>query len=1351
MKHDVEDIYRLTPVQQGMLFETLYARVTGAYFDQFVLRFEAGLDIGLLEQAWRRIAARHPVLRTAFFWEEVEEPVQLVRQQAELPFERLDWRDLDSAAREEKLRAFLGEDRARGFALDQAPLMRLAAIRWSGTGWRVVWSYHHLILDGWSAALVLREVAAAYEALARGAEPALETRRPFRDYVAWLRQQDLGAAEACWRQTLAGFVEPTTIGIDRSPGRTVAPGDHYAEAAAVLPEDLTASLQELARRQRLTLNTLVQGAFALTLARYSAERDVVFGNTTAGRPTTLPGAEGMIGCFINTLPARARIDPGQDLAGWLRDLQEAQLELRRFEHSPLSEIRRWSGLPGDRPLFSAILVFENYAADASAGKGSGWEAHQRTHFPLTLAAWPGPRLELRAGFYTDRFEAAAVVRLLRHLEGVLRTFSAATPGLTLGGLPALPESERHQLLAEWNDTRPEDAPVETVVELFQERARQSPEAVAVLQDGDETTYRELDLRAKRLARHLARLGVAPGALVGLCCERTPDLPAAILGIWKTGGAYLPLDPAYPDTRLALLLEDALGQAEAPVVLADEPLRERVAGLAPARARVLSMGEALGSGEEPAGWASRAEPGAPAYVIYTSGTTGLPKGVVVEHRSLASTLAAARRAFSFSAADRMPCLASFSFDIFLFELLSPLLAGGCTVLFGLRPTLDVGHLVGRLGEMTLLHAVPALMRQVVEAARESGPWPGLRMAFVGGDAVPPDLLADMEEVFPRARVQVLYGPTEATIICCRQEARAGWSGSPGATPLGRPLDSAAVLLLDRWGDPVPIGVPGEVCIAGAGVARGYLGRPELTAERFPEIGSRRVYRSGDLARQLPDGRLEFLGRTDHQVKVRGFRIELGEIEATLVALPGVREAVVVARSDGSDRSDRSVRSPGDRRLIAYVTGDATAEELRQALGERLPDYMVPAAFVMLAALPLTPNGKVDRKALPAPDLQSAETCLAPRTPVEEILAGIWAELLGLERVGSADHFFDLGGHSLLATQVTSRLRSVCKVEMPLRDLFEAPVLADFAARVEAARRAGAGPLAPPLVPMPRQGPVPLSFAQQRLWFIDQLEPGSPAYNVPLALGLRGLLSVPALAASLAEVARRHEVLRTTFLAAEGRPFQVISAAPRLELPLVDLAGLPQEVRQREVRSLLTAAAMRPFDLELGPLVRVTLLRLAAEEHAALLNLHHIVSDGWSVGVLVREVSALYPAFLRGEPSPLPALPVQYADYAIWQRGWLQGEALDAQLAWWRREARRGAGSPRAAHRPAAAPRPELPRRRRAHHLRSASRPGAGGSRTAGGRHAVHGPPRRFPGPAAPLQRRRGPPRRHAHRQPQPCRA
>ncbi|HBL30739.1 MAG TPA: non-ribosomal peptide synthetase, partial [Acidobacteria bacterium] len=815
-------------------------------------------------------------------------------------------------------------------------------------------------------------------------------------------------------------------------------------------------------------------------------------------------------------------------------------------------------------------------------------------------------------------------------------------------------------------------------ELFEAQARRSPDAVALIDGRQEIRYRELDQAAERLAARLRLHGAGPEVTVGVWMERSAGLVAALLAILKAGAAYLPLDPRHPRLRLSAMLESA----RAGLVLSAERL---VADLPWSGPTVLVDHDSADARAGRAG--RRAVPENLAYVLYTSGSTGTPKGVSVTHRSAVELVRWAGGVFHREELAGVLASTSLSFDLSVFELFVPLSRGGTVILA--QDILELPALPSR-GRVTLVNTVPSAAAELVRTGSLGA---GVRTVTLAGEPLPRSLAERLYATGTVERVWNLYGPSEDTTYSTASLVQAG-AREPD---IGRPIASTKACVLAAGGgrEPLPVGVAGELHLGGAGLARGYLHRPDLTAERFlpdpwpasPEEAGARLYRTGDLVRWRPDGALDFLGRLDHQVKVRGFRIEPGEIEAALSSLEGVREAAVLVQEDRS----------GGPALVAYVVGGvvgdvaADARSWRERLRERLPDFMVPAAFVALAALPRTPGGKVDRKALPTPDGRRVEESFrAPRTPVEEVLAGLWAEVLGVERIGVDDNFFALGGHSLLGTRLMSRLRAAFGFEMPLRALFEAPVLADFAAGVEAAlhpdRRAGAERLAPPLVPVPRQGPLPLSYAQQRLWLLDQLAPGSPLYNMPGALSADGPLDHAPLALRLGEIVRRHEALRTVFAARDGVPVQVIRPASPFLLPLIDLSGLPETVRREQTRVLLAQEAVRPFDLARDPLLRGGLLRLAGEEHVLALTMHHIASDGWSMGILIRELAAL--------PSPLPELPVQYADFAVWQRSWLQGEVLERELAFWRTQLE---GAPALLDLPADRPRPP------AQSLRGATRP------------------------------------------------
>src|SRR6185369_6836566 len=841
-----------------------------------------------------------------------------------------------------------------------------------------------------------------------------------------------------------------------------------------------------------------------------------------------------------------------------------------------------------------------------------------------------------------------------HLEALLAGI-AADPETPVAALPLLTGAEAHHLLAEQNGTR--DL---SITDRFAAVAAERGDAPAIEFADERLTYAELDRQATALAHRLRRHGVRPGDLVGVFLDRSAGLAVALLGALKAGGAYLPLDPSYPTERLAFMLRDAA----ATVVVTGGSLRDRL----PEGTAAVGL-EDLTDQSDRSDLSDENHPESLAYVIYTSGSTGTPKGVAVTHRAVLR-LVLDTDYITLGPSDRVAQASNASFDAATFEIWGALLNGGCLVGVTRAVMLEPRSFAAQLRDdgITTLFLTTALFNQL---AREApGAFAPLHSLLFGGELVDPAMVRRVLHDGPPRRLLHVYGPTEGTTFTSWHLVESVLDGAR-TVPIGRPLANTSIVLLDAALRPVPPGVVGELYVGGEGLACGYLGRPELTAERFipsppspvAEAGSR-LYRTGDLARMRDDHAVVFLGRGDQQVKIRGFRIEPGEVEAALAAVPGIAEAVVVVRKDG-----------GDRRLVAYLTGAAApaAAELRERLARRLPDHMVPAAFVHLAALPLTPNGKIDRAALPAPersDAAAARGGAAPRTPVEEILAAVWAELLGVDGVTVDDDFFALGGHSLLAVQLISRVRAVCGVELPLRALFEAPTVAGLAAEVESALRAGPdGTLVPipPMValqPAERESGVPLSWAQQRLWILDQLEMGSTAYNMPMAVRLSGDLDVRVLAASLGEIVRRHEALRTGFAWVDGDPAQVVKPFEGLTLPRVDLTALPASERRPEALRLAGAEAGLPFDLWWDPLLRLTLLTLDPAEHVLLVTMHHIISDGWSMGVVMREMSALYTAFRTGRPSPLPELPVQYADYSAWQRQWLQGDVLESQLAYWR---------------------------------------------------------------------------------------
>ncbi|HEV7667229.1 MAG TPA: amino acid adenylation domain-containing protein [Thermoanaerobaculia bacterium] len=1257
-----------------------------AYNVSTTFSFAGRLDVSALKLAVANVVGRHEILRTAFVTVDGQ-PFQAVSPEVRTEVPLLDLSALPPARRKTETAERLGARARQGFTLAAGRPLRLTLLR-SGAGRHVLlMTMHHIATDWWSFSIFHRELMTSYADLTAGRPDSLpELPVQFADFACWQRQWMQGEALAgqlsYWREQLAGA--PTVLGLAADRPRPAVSSFRGTRRPVRIPRELTDALRALVRHEDATVFTTLLAAFGALLARYCNQNDLLVGTPIADR--NRPETEPLIGYFLNTLALRVDLSGAptfRRLLARVRDMVQGAYAHQELPFGKLVDDLGAEQSLNRMPLFQTAFVYVKVPDPPAATEDGALSADVEfdldpgtSRVDLTLVfeeIVPESRSFLE--YSLDLFDPATLVRIARHMETILAR-AVADPDALVSDLPLLSDAERWALAAEWNDTG--IALDRSLPELFEQQVKATPDAVAAVFEQRQLTYAELNRRANRLAHHLRELGLGPERVVGLSIERSLDLLVGCLAVLKAGGAYLPLDPTFPRERLARMLEDA----DLHALLTRGPEAEMFAGLpaVPARQVRTQVDHEIIARRSSADLALYPLPGQLAYVLFTSGSTGRPKGVEISHAALANFLAAARSAPGLAASDRLLAITTLSFDISVLELYLPLLVGARVEILGADEAADGARLAVRLAESgaTALQATPAGWQLLIEAGWRGG---DVARAFCGGEAMSPALASALLE--RTGEVWNLYGPTETTVwsAACRLQP-----GGLGPVPLGRPLGNSQVHLLDRDLGLVPPGVPGEVWIGGLGVARGYRGRPELTAERFlpdpfAQLPGERLYRTGDLGRRRPDGTLDFLGRLDHQVKIRGFRIETGEVEAALVEHPKVREAVVMAREDRE----------GDRRLVGYLAVDPAApptpEELRRYLSAKLPSYMVPSALVILPELPRTPNGKLDRTRLPAPSAAepaagAGRTTAGPRTPVEEMLAGIWSALLGVQRVGVDDDFFALGGHSLLATRLVSRLRATFGVELPVSTLFQAPTLAGLAARIDQAR-AAEGAVILPIEPISRDGDLPLSFAQQRLWFVHQMNPQSSGYNMWNALKLTGRLEVGVLARSLSEVVRRHETLRTTFPARDGRPVQAIAAPQPLALPLVDLAALSEPRRAALAPALIGRQANRPFDLALGPLLRTLLLRLAAEEHVALFSIHHIVGDAWSLGILVHEVASLYPAFLAGRPSPLAELPVQGVDVAAWQRRWLEGEVLARQLSYWQE---RLAGAPPVLSLPTDRPRP-----------------------------------------------------------------
>jgi amino acid adenylation domain-containing protein len=1264
---NVEAIYPLSPMQQGMLFHTLYAPNSGMYFEQLVCTLRGSLDIKAFQTAWQRVVERHPVLRTLFIWEQTKQPLQVVCKSVNLPWVNLDWQEFLLFKQQQQLEELLQAERSKGFKVEQAPLMRCTLIKVQADTYQFIWSHHHLLMDGWCLSIVLKEVLSFYEADVQGENLYLTSSRPYKDYIAWLQQQDLSQAEAFWRQALAGFTTRTPLIANINTNKPQQ--EHYKEEKLLLSNTLTTSLELLAKNNHLTLNTLLQGAWALLLNRYSSEQDVLFGTTVSGRPSALAGVESIVGLFINTLPVRVKVAPEAKLLPWLRQIQSQLVDLEQYSYSSLVDIQACSDVPPGTALFESLLVFENYPLDASLREGTGSievsdvRGSERTNYPLTAIVMPASELSVLFSYDASRFDAANIKQMLAHLQTLLDQM-VVKPQASLYELQMLTKAEQHQILQEWNNTQTDYPKNKCIHELFEAQVEETPDAVAVVCEGKQFSYRELNCRANSLAHYLRTLGVRANVLVGISVERSFDMLVGLLAILKAGGAYVPLDPTYPTERLSLMVSDA----QVPILLTQKHLANRFSDLE-VKQVYLDVWEIIGQNSQQ-NLVNNTTSENLAYVIYTSGSTGKPKGVMIPHRGV-NRLVLNTNYVKIHATDVIGQVSNCSFDAATFEIWGALLNGARLVIVSQDIILSPEKFATciqeqKLGIMFLTAALFNQMAKEVPTAFHS-----MRYLIVGGEALDPRWI---KKVLQHGAPEYLlngYGPTENTTfsVCDRiQDVAEGTTN----IPIGHPIANTQTYVLDSNLQPVPVGIKGELYLGGDGLANGYLNRPELNAEKFipnPFKSSQFLYKTGDLVRYLPGGNIEFISRIDNLVKIRGFRIELGEIEAVLQQHSDICDVVVLVRED----------QPGEKRIVAYIVlhqSATTVNELRYFLKEKLPEYMLPAAFVLLESLPINHNGKVDRRALKAPDTYGntqGDGNKVP-TPTEEVVAGIWQEVLGVE-VNTNVNFFEAGGHSLLATQVVSRLQKAFVVELPLQYLFQYPTVAELSECIDKIRQGGENLQIPAIpgemeargiAPNRRTENLPLSFAQQRLWFLDQLEGGSSTYNVPAALQLQGSLNPDALEQSLTAIAQRHEALRTTFAMVDGSPIQVISPSITINLATVNLQHLPEEEKTVKVQQLILEASQQPFDLANGSLLRASLLRLGEESHILLLVMHHIICDGWSMGVFLRELSTIYAGFIKEIPTSLPKLPIQYADFACWQHQQLQLLAMDANLAYWKQQ-------------------------------------------------------------------------------------
>ncbi|MFD3743313.1 non-ribosomal peptide synthase/polyketide synthase [Nocardia sp. NPDC058633] len=1241
------DVWPLTPMQSGLLF---HQEMAGSGFDayhmQVVFGLTGGVDTARLRVAGQALLDRYPNLRVAFTDDRAGNTIQVVVDGVELPWRIIDLRDIDPGARAAALDRVLTEDQNAHFDTAVAPLLRLTLVPMTDQRSELVVTAHHVLLDGWSLPLLIQDLLRLYGS--DGDSTAMSQGPEYTDFLKWLHRQGSQSGLEAWTHELRGVREPTLLadGADTVGGTSPEVGVERVEVP--LSATVASALSRQASALGVTVNTIVQGGWGMALAVTTGRRDVIAGATVSGRPPSIIGVDAMVGLFINTVPVRVLIDPGDTVADVLVGLQARQAALLDWHHIGLSDIHQAVGL---NILFDTLIAFESYPVDhtgiGEAVSTSGIaitdpRPNTPSHYPLTLIANATPALTLHLEYRTDVFDRPAVEAMATRLTRILRQV-AADPATAVREIDVLGTDERELVLHKWNDTATE-IPDITVVERFRAQVAAAPDAVAVICAATELTYRELDTRTDRLARELISRGVGPDAIVAVALPKSVELIVALLAVSKAGGGYLPIDPAYPSDRLTFILADA-----APVVIVTEPVTAEILPDTTTPRLYLNTFEP-GDHEVPF---AAARPGNVAYLIYTSGSTGVPKGVAVSHRNL---LNLASQKWSTGPGERVLVHSSVAFDVSTYEIWPALISGGAVVLARAQRS-DPAELAALIADrsVTKLFGTPGLLWALLDHANTlpAGVFQSVEQVIAGGAELGSALVDRLHDRIDGVTVTNGYGPTETTVFTTLFDAEEGGAAS---VPIGSALANVRVYVLDAWLAPTPVGVAGELYVAGAQLARGYHGRSGLTAARFVadpfDPAGGRLYRTGDMVRWTSGGQVEFLGRLDDQVKIRGFRVEPGEVADALSQHPSVTQAVVVARDTDT----------GGKQLIGYVVPDHLDEldgrAVRLFAADRLPEFMVPAVVMVIESVPLTANGKLDRAALPEPELVSSVRFRPPSTTREKALTELFREILGVQRVGVDDSFFELGGHSLLATRLVSRIRVVLGIEVPIRTVFDAPTVAQLASRVDPG-----GAVRTMLAPRPRPEIVPLSFAQRRLWFIHRLEGPSATYNIPLTVRLRGV-DVSVLRVAVDDVVARHETLRTAFVEVDGVPSQRVSDSVEVPFAVIDVAPA-------DVEPAVNAAVRYGFDLSTQIPIRVTVVRGGDDECVLVLLIHHIAGDGWSMAPLLQDLATAYSARLEHRAPGWRPLPVQYVDYTLWQQELLGSpdepdSVLTRQFDYWRDE-------------------------------------------------------------------------------------
>jgi amino acid adenylation domain-containing protein len=1253
---NIEDIYPLSPMQQGMLFHSLLNPESGVYFDQISCDVRGNLNVDLFSKAWQKVVERNTILRTGFLWEELNEPLQYVLGSVPLPFEFLDWSQKSSAECEKDFIILCEEDIKSGFNLNIAPLIRIKLIKINDKEFKMLWSNHHLLFDGWGLQILLKELFYIYDCLSKNIPLKLSDPIPFKDFISWIQNQDADEAQQFWTEKLSGFTEPVRLNFGQVADRSANKID-YLLKQFLIDKKLSSDVNNYCKAQHITLNTLARGLWAVLLSKYSGEKDLVFGITVSGRSPEFRGSDEIVGLFINTIPLRVKIDESQKISDWLKNLQLDEAKLRNYEHTSLIDIQKWSGISAEVQLFDNIMVLENYPVSesfASSGRDlelSNLKFRERTNYPLTFVVTPGQKILIEIAFDTSLIDEIIVENIFKHFTHLLQTVIANSEK-PVSSLNILDVKETERLLYSLNETFVDNSGDDCIHKEFEKIAALYPVKIACEDSFGSISYSELNEAANRAANYLLSKGINQEDIVTVIQNKTIDLIISILGILKAGAAYLPIDPSTPSERMNFILNDS----KCRWIISDS---DEYSFNSEVENKLISTSsikkyDAVSKNPELKIFRDNL-----AYVIYTSGSTGKPKGTLITHRGVPNLIRLMAKDFKISADSVILQLASISFDASISEIFQALLTGAKLILTERDNAVSISDLSKIIIDKKVTHLTfpPALLEMMPYEVIEN-----LLCIISAGDVCNWKVAEKCTRV---ADFYNGYGPTESTVGCAWFKVDNKYSRLTSSVPIGKPIANHKIYLLDKNLYPVPVGVVGEIYISGIGLARGYLNKPDLTGEKFipdpfSKLNGSLMYKSGDLAYRLPDGNIVFQGRTDYQIKIRGFRIEADEISESIKEIEAVKEAVVIPIKDQNN----------SLQLAAFYTSSLagiSTDDIMEHLSRKLPEYMMPAFIIKVAEFPRTLSDKIDRQSLLKNNLViSSDEFQKAAGSTQELLVSIWSDVLKRDSIGINDNFFHLGGHSLLATLVVSRIRETFSIDLPLKTIFEYPKIKDLSVIIDEKLRSGISTDFYKIEKSEIKDSIPLSFSQQRLWFLDKLKPESASYNIPMAVKLKGDLNLDAFNAAINILVERHEVLRTCFREIGGKPLQFIEKNFGYNIDFYDLSEMNSEIQSENIDKIIREGIDTVFHLDTLPLIRFKNIKTKSEENILLIVSHHIISDGWSVGILIKELVESYQSIVSGKEISLQPLKIQYADYSIWQKKLIESEYYQIELDYWRKK-------------------------------------------------------------------------------------